>query len=518
MILFQWTLVLLFIAVLLAGFSRRIGVPYPSLLALAGALIAFIPAGPEIAIDPELALALFVAPVLVDAAFDTSPRDLRRNLAPLLSLVFVMVALTVAAVAFVGWRWGGLPIAAAIALGAIVAPPDAVAASAVLGSLKLPRRITQILQGESLFNDAPALLIYRFAVAAAAGGLTWASAGPMIALAAVGGVVAGYVLAQLYFMATRRITDAASNTVLTFVGAFGVWILAERLGLSAIITMVVYAMTLSAKTPLRTSARLRVSNYSVWETVVFVLNVLAFVIMGMQVRPILERLQGADLDQALWFSAAVLATVIIVRIVYVLGYNAAVRLKNARFGANLAEGAGRPTFRGGILVAWCGMRGLVTLATAFALPADFPGRDLIVLAAFTVVIGTLVVQGLTLKPLLALLNFSADNVVEHEVSRGRAAIIHTALDALSGNESEEAQLARKSYTAALGVAVSETPQGATNYERLKLKIIPKQRVTLSQLRESGEIGDEAFHRLQEELDWAELAAAPAGHFQPLTTD
>jgi CPA1 family monovalent cation:H+ antiporter len=326
------------------------------------------------------------------------------------------------------------------------------------------------------------------------------------------------VLAQLYFMATRRITDAASNTVLTFVGAFGVWILAERLGLSAIITMVVYAMTLSAKTPLRTSARLRVSNYSVWETVVFVLNVLAFVIMGMQVRPILERLQGADLDQALWFSAAVLATVIIVRIVYVLGYNAAVRLKNARFGANLAEGAGRPTFRGGILVAWCGMRGLVTLATAFALPADFPGRDLIVLAAFTVVIGTLVVQGLTLKPLLALLNFSADNVVEHEVSRGRAAIIHTALDALSGNESEEAQLARKSYTAALGVAVSETPQGATNYERLKLKIIPKQRVTLSQLRESGEIGDEAFHRLQEELDWAELAAAPAGHFQPLTTD
>jgi len=518
MILFQWTLVLLFIAVLLTGFSRRIGVPYPSLLALAGALIAVIPGGPVIAIDPELELALFVAPVLVDAAFDTSPRDLKRNLAPLLSLVFVMVALTVAAVAFVGWRWGGLPIAAAIALGAIVAPPDAVAASAVIGSLKLPRRITQILQGESLFNDAPALLTYRLAVAAAAGSLSWASAGPTIALAAVGGVAAGYVLGRLYFFATRGVTDAASSTVLTFVSTFGVWILADRLGLSAIITMVVYAMTLAATAPLRTSARMRVSNYSVWETVVFVLNVLAFVIMGLQVRPILARLQSGELEHACWFSAGVLATVIIVRIVYVLAYNTTVVLKNRRFGAHLPEGVRPPTFRGGVVVAWCGMRGLVTLATAFALPAAFPGRDLIVLASFTVVIGTLVVQGLTLKPLLTLLNFSADNVVEQEVSRGRTAIIRTALDALSGNESEEAALARTAYTAALGVAASETPQGATNYEALKLQIIPKQRLALSQLRERGEIGDEAYHRLEEELDWAELAAAPAGHFQPLTTD
>jgi monovalent cation/hydrogen antiporter len=518
MILFQWTLVLLFVAVLLAGFSRRIGIPYPALLAVAGAAIAFIPAGPEIAIDPELALALFVAPVLVDAAFDTSPRDFKRNLAPLLSLVFVMVALTVATVAFIGWKWGGLPIAAAIALGAIVAPPDAVAAAAVLGSLKLPRRITQILQGESLFNDAPALLIYRFAVAAAVGGFTWASAGPAIALAAVGSVVVGFALGHLFAYATRLITDAASNTIMTFVSTFGVWILAEHLHLSAIITMVVYAMTLAAVIPRNTSARLRVSTYSVWETVIFVLNVLAFVIMGLQVRPILARLQGAELQQALWFSGAVLATVILVRVVYVLAYGAFVHFKNRRFGASMPEGVTPPTFQGSILVAWCGMRGLVTLATAFALPLDFPGRDLIVLAAFTVVIGTLVVQGLTLKPLLSLLNFNADNVVEQEVSRGRVAIIQTALDALSGDDSEAAVFARKAYNATLSVAGSETPQGATQYEKLKLRIIPQQRARLSELRNSGEIGDEAFHRLEEELDWAELSAAPAGHFQPLTTD
>lgn len=517
--LFEATLVLLFIAVLLTGFSRRIGAPYPSLLALAGAGLAFLPSSPEIAIDPELALALFVAPVLMDAAFDTSPRDLKRNIVSLSSLVFVLVALTVGAVAFVGVAWGGLPVAAAVALGAIVAPPDAVAASAVLSTVKLPRRIMQILQGESLLNDAPALLIYRFAVVAAvSGGYTLAEGAPIVALAAVGSVVAGYVLAHVYVFATRRITDAASSTVLTFVGAFGLWILAERLGFSAIITVVVYAMTLSAIVPLRASPRLRVSNYSVWETAVFVLNVLAFVIMGLQVRPILDRLSGDELTQALWFSGAVLLTVIVVRFAYVMAYNTASRIKNAAYGVDLAPGLSPPTWKSGVLIGWCGMRGLVTLATAFALPEAFPGRDLIVLAAFTVVIGTLVVQGLTLKPLLGLLSFRNDNAVEEEVASGRVAIIETGLDEISTDKSPEAEAMRQHLFAALTVANSDTPQGATPGERLKLSIIPKQRAALAALRERGDIGDEAFHRLEEELDWAELNAAPAGHFQPLTTD
>lgn len=518
MILFESTLVLLLIAVLLTGFSRRVGIPYPSMLAVAGLGLAFLPISPSITIDPQLALALFVAPVLVDTAFDTSPRDLRRNVMPLLSLVFVSLALTVVTVAFIGWKWGGLPVAAAIALGAIVAPPDAVAATAVLGSLKLPRRVVQILQGESLFNDAPALLIYRIAVGAAVGGVAWASAAPIAALAAAGSVVAGFVLARLYAWATQRVTDAASYTVLTFVGAFGAWILSERLGLSAIITMVVYAMTLSTIAAANTSARLRVSSYSVWETVVFVLNVLAFVVMGLQVRPILARLDGAALDHALMVGAMVLVAVIVVRIVYVLAYNTVVRFKNDRFGADLQEGVAPPTFRGSVVVAWCGMRGLVTLATAFALPQGFPGRDLIVLSAFMVVIGTLVVQGLTLKPLLTLLAFRADNVVEQEVSRGRVAIMQTALDSLASNRSPEAMFVRQAYLSALTIAETDTPQAATAYEQLKLEIVPLQRATLLRLRERGDIGDEAFHRLEEELDWAELNAAPAGHFQPLATD
>ena len=518
MALFEWTLVLLLVAVLLTAFSRRIGAPYPSLLALAGAAIAFLPSSPEISIDPELALALFVAPILTDTGFDTSARDLKRNVLPLASLVLVLVALTVAAVAFVGWRWGGLPIAAAIALGAIVAPPDAVAAAAVLGPLNLPRRIMQILLGESLLNDAPALLIYRFAVAAAAGGLTLARATPLIALAALGSVAAGYALAHFYVFATRRVTDAASFTVLTFVGTFGVWIGADRLGLSAIITVVVYAMTLSSLVSGQHSPRLRVSSYSVWETVVFVLNVLAFLIMGLQVRPILARLHGEALELALWFGASVLATVIAVRLLYVMAYNGGVRLKNRYFGAHLPEGISAPTWKGGVLIGWCGMRGLVTLATAIALPANFPGRDLIVLSAFVVVIGTLLLQGLTLKPLLKLLAFREDTSLEGEVARGRAGMLQAALAALADDVSAEAALVRQIYQAELAVAGTATPQGATAYERLKLSIIPKQREALRQLRAREEIGDDAFHRLQEELDWAELAAAPAGQFQPLATD
>ena len=305
MALFEWTLVLLLGAVILTGLARRVGVPYPSLLAIAGAALAFVPAGPDLAMEPDLALALFVAPVLLDAAFDTAPHDLRRNAVPLASLVVIAVGLTTATVAWVGWRLGDLPIAAAVALGAIVAPPDAAAAAAVLGRLRLPRRILHVLRGESLLNDATALVVYRIAVGVAVGTVTLRDAGPIVLLMAVGSPLAGWILARLYLIGTARVRDAASFTVLTFVGTFGVWLLAARLNLSPIITMVVYGMTLSQQASYRGTARNRISTYSVWETAVFVLNVLAFVIMGLQARPILSRLSRESLSVHVWDLRAV---------------------------------------------------------------------------------------------------------------------------------------------------------------------------------------------------------------------
>jgi Na+/H+ antiporter len=461
MALFELTLILLLTAVALTALSRRLEVPYPSLLALAGVAIAFVPGAPMIEIDPELALALFIAPVLLDAAYDTSLRDLKRYRLSLLLLALGAVVFTTVVVAFVGWKMAGLPIAAAIALGAIVAPPDAVAASAVLGQFKVPHRITAILQGESLLNDATALLIYRLAVSAALGSIMLSNAIPVILLSTIGSLIAGYLLGRLSLLTLTRIEDAASSTVVQFAGTFGVWILADKLGLSAIITIVVYAITLARSAPRRMSARRRVSTYSVWESAVFVLNVLAFVLMGLQARSIVGRLSGEGQGEAFLFAATVLVVVIVARLVWVASYVAIIRWF-ARFGGEDKK-RDLPTFGGAVLVGWCGMRGLVTLVVAIALPAGFPGRDPIVLAAFAVVLGTL---------------YEAQRVVAEN---------------------------------------PEDAQAATEYDRLRLYAINRQRDTLEELRSNGTIGDEAYHRLEEEIDWAELAASPAGRFQPLTT-
>jgi CPA1 family monovalent cation:H+ antiporter len=516
MALFELTLILLLTAVALTALSRRLEVPYPSLLALAGVAIAFVPGAPMIEIDPELALALFIAPVLLDAAYDTSLRDLKRYRLSLLLLALGAVVFTTVVVAFVGWKMAGLPIAAAIALGAIVAPPDAVAASAVLGQFKVPHRITAILQGESLLNDATALLIYRLAVSAALGSIMLSNAIPVILLSTIGSLIAGYLLGRLSLLTLTRIEDAASSTVVQFAGTFGVWILADKLGLSAIITIVVYAITLARSAPRRMSARRRVSTYSVWESAVFVLNVLAFVLMGLQARSIVGRLSGEGQGEAFLFAATVLVVVIVTRLVWVASYVAIIRWF-ARFGGEDKK-RDLPTFGGAVLVGWCGMRGLVTLVVAIALPAGFPGRDPIVLAAFAVVLGTLVLQGMTLKPLLRILNFDPDRTVDNEVAQARVAVMQAALDVLSRKTSAAAAVVREQYEAQRVVAENpEDAQAATEYDRLRLYAINRQRDTLEELRSNGTIGDEAYHRLEEEIDWAELAASPAGRFQPLTT-
>jgi CPA1 family monovalent cation:H+ antiporter len=252
-------LLLLFIAALiLAAAARRVGAPYPVFLALGGALLAFVPAAPSFTLPPELALALFVAPVLLDAAYDASLRDLRDNWAPVTGLVVFAVGLTTAAVAVVARTLvPSMPWASAIALGAIVAPPDAVAATAVLRQLRPPHRILTILEGESLLNDATALLIYRLAVGAvAARSFSISAVAPAFLLAVAGSVVVGPAL--------DRVRHVPTAIILQFVSTFGVWILAEHVGLSGVLTMVCYAVTVARTAPERVSARTRIPAYAVW--------------------------------------------------------------------------------------------------------------------------------------------------------------------------------------------------------------------------------------------------------------
>jgi CPA1 family monovalent cation:H+ antiporter len=486
---FELVIALLFAGAVLAAVARRMNAPYPALLALAGAGLALLPDVPSVMLDPELALALFVAPVLLDAAFDSSPRDLKANWRSVTGLALVAVGLTVAGVALVArWLVPGLPWAAAIALGAIVAPPDAAAATAVLRQLRPPHRLLVILEGESLFNDASALLIYRLAVAAAMTGAfsPW-SALPMLAAVCVGSVVLGVVLAWITLRVMGRIHDVATAVIIQFLSTFAVWLIAERLHLSGIITVVIYAIVAARTAPDIMPARLRIPSYAVWEVVVFVLNVLAFILVGLQLKPILGRLGAAELVDYTIAAAGVTAAVVLIRIAWVGGY------------AALA-----PTLRGrpAVVVAWCGMRGIVTLAAALALPIDFPYRDLVLFTAFCVVLGTLVLQGMTLRPLMRILALEDDGSVDREVRLARTETARAGLAAVEGadNGDDLVRLLRGKYAARL--AADGMPAFTSALRRAQAE----ERRTLSELRSRGVIGDDAFHRVEEELDWAEVNA------------
>jgi CPA1 family monovalent cation:H+ antiporter len=509
---FEWLIGLLLGAVLLSALARRIKVPYPTFLAIGGMLLAFVPSSPSWTLEPDLALALFVAPVLLDAAFDTSLRDLRNNWLPVSTLVFIAVGVSTAAVAVLAHSLlPDLPWSAAIALGAIVAPPDAAAATAILRQVNLPYRILKILEGESLLNDASALLIYRVAVGAAAvKHFNWSEFAPSILLALAGSLVAGYLFARASMLLTQRIKDAPSAIIMQFAGTFTVWIVAEHIGLSGILTIVAYAITMARTAPARTPARLRVPSYAVWDTGVFVLNVLAFMLIGMQLRPIWERLDDPVRVKYCLIAAAVLGVVILTRIAWVMLYGATVRALIGQGLLHPKRPTDAPTLKSGVVVSWCGMRGIVTLAAAFALPENFPYRDLMLLTAFAVVLGSLVIQGLTLRPLISALRLKDENPVSVEVGRARAVAFRAALDEIDGDPSEEAEILRLEYRALLLRAEGDPDGGVSSGELpadpLRRRAIGAARRSIIALRQSEEIGDDAFHQLEEEFDWAELSA------------
>ena len=521
--LFELVLALLLGGALLTAVARKIGAPYPVLLALAGTGLALAPFDvPGIRFDPDLALTLFVAPVILDAAFDASPRDLRENWIPVSSLVLIAVALTVAAVALVARHLvPDMPWAVAIALGAIVAPPDPVSATAVLGPLSPPRRLMVILEGEGLLNDASALLIYRYAVGVALGtALTAANAVPLFLANSVGSLVLGWVLARLYMLLTRRITDLAIAVVTQFVATFVVWIAAEKLGVSPVLTVVTYAVILARLAPGHLGAENRRGSYAVWEVAVYVLNALAFILIGLQLQEIGRAIDGSLAPYA-GFGLAILATVIVVRLVWTFVYNNVARLVQR---VMLPPEQRTPTarsYKSALAVGWCGMRGLLTLATALALPetagdVTFPHRDLVIVAAFSVVLGTLVIQGLTIGPLMRWLNLSDDGRFERERERefARQEATRSALRSLDGVDEPEAAILRKEYNVLLQ---DEEMRGLRPkvFGKLRLKAIAAERKAVQTLRHSRQIGDDAYRALEEELDWAEGNARRRGRPPPL---
>ena len=512
---FEALLGLLLAAVVLAALARKVGAPYPTFLALGGVLLAFMPGSPAFVIEPRLALALFVAPVLLDSAFDASRRDLRKNWVPLVNLVVLGVAVTTATVAFaVHALVPATPWAAAIALGAIVAPPDATAAIAVLRHVKPPHRILTILEGESLLNDASALLIYRVAIGAlATNTFSIGAVAPAFLVAVVGSVLFGPAAAWLLLRLTRDVRDVPTAIIVQFISTFGVWIVAERLGLSGVLTMVCFALAVAWPSSAITPARMRIPSYAVWDTAVFVLNVLAFVFIGLQIRPILTSLDPAMRVRYLWIATVVLIVVILVRIVWVAIYYAVVRTNSRHVRRRPREFRPPPTFRGALVVGWSGMRGIVTLAAALALPTEiggtaFPFRDLIILTAFAVVLGTLVIQGLTLGPLVRAFQLRDDDPVAREVHSARDRALGAALAILDGLDSEMARLVRQEFESHLQPALDDVEDQSETHQQLHRSALVAARRTIFDMRANDEIGDAAFHLLEEEFDWIEMATDP----------
>jgi CPA1 family monovalent cation:H+ antiporter len=498
-------LVILLAAIVFLQISRRFSLPYPAMLAAAGVAVAGIPGAPSLAIDPELALALFVAPALLDAAFDFPLANARRFWRPLVVLAVGSVLVTALLVAWAGWMFAGLPVAAALVLGAIVAPPDAVAATAVLSATPVHRNTDAVLRGESLFNDATALLLFAGALAVQTAGRLDGHIGLQLTLAAPGGVLLGMVAAKLNGRIERFVRDTLSGNLLQFVNTFLLWILAQRLGLSPVLCIVAFAMTTALESGVRASARMRVQSYAVWSAVVFVLNVLAFLMMGMQARTLVVHMSPAHLQSAALFAGLVVLLVIAARFAVILGYNLVTTWRSK------IAGSPRPaSWRQAVIASWCGMRGLVTLATAFALPADFPQRDVVVLTAFTVVIGTLVLQGLSLAPLIRLLGLDRGPAEADEMARLRDELTRAGLEALTARQDPAAEPLLRELQTKLEARNDPAIATALDQRRnLALAAIVAQRQALDRINTESRLSAAEYNLLLEELDWRELTLLPA---------
>ena len=479
-------------------------------LALGGATLAFVPGAPSFTVPPELALALFVAPILLDAAYDASPRDLKDNWAPVTGLVVVAVGLTTVAVAVVARTlMPAMPWAPAIALGAVVAPPDAAAATAVLRQLRPPHR-----HPDHPRRREPAERRQRPADLSPRGGC---GRGQQLFHRRRG---AGLLVrggrqcdrrsgARMAHAACVRpcaaCADRDHSSVRQHVRGLDI---GGAIGLSGVLTMVCYAMTVARTAPERTPARIRIPSYAVWETVVFMLNVLAFVFIGLQLRPILASLEPAARGRYFAIAGAVLVTVIVVRIAWHMSFNAVIRWRERRFGFHPPRPMLRPTVGSGLVISWAGMRGIVSLAAALALPAAFPFRDLIVLTAFAVVLGTLTLQGLTLGPLLRALDLRDDDPVGHEVAAARERALRAGLAELEHDRSTVAEAVRQEFIAHLGSIDANPEDGEARrlaHRDLHRRALQAARQAVLAMRASEEIGDDAFHQMEEELDWIEMS-------------
>jgi Na+/H+ antiporter len=500
----------------LAVVARALGLPYPILLVLGGCAIGFVPGVPEVQLDPDIVLLLFLPFLLYGAAFFSSLRDLRANVRPIGLLAVGLVVMTMVTVAAVAHFVVGLPWAVAFVLGAVVSPTDPVAPAEILRRLDTPRRILTVIEGESLINDWSALVLYKVAVAAVVtGSFSLLEASGQFVLNGVGGVAIGLVAGRIIREVRRRIADPQIGITISILSGYAAYLPAQEIGVSGVIAAVTVGIYMGWHTPELTTAVQRIQGQAVWELLTFVVNAGLFLLIGLQLPGVIDNLSGSSAGELAGWAAIVAATVIVVRIVWVF---VLVRLTGLVFPEE-----GQPTTRRLAVVAWSGVRGSVSLAAALAIPLStdagsrFPERDLVIFLTFAVIFATLVLQGLTLKPLIRALGIEDDGEEAHEEQKARMRAADAAIarvEELAGEDwvyDDSIDRARRFYAYRrdrFRARFDDDDDGgyeerSGQYQRLTRELLDAQRHELLRLRNEGRISDEVRRRVERDFDLEE---------------
>ena len=498
------------LVIALTALARRLPVPTPILQVIAGLAIGFVPGIRIPELEPDLVFFVFLPPILWAAAFFTSLREFKSNLRPIGLLAVGLVLATTGAVAVaIHALLPGIPWAVAVALGAIVSPPDAVAAAAIVSRLPVPRRVVVILEGESLINDASALVLYRTAVAAAVtGAFSMGESVVRFFIDAGVGAVIGLAVGWLIIRAARWTHDSLAETLLTLAGPYVAWVAAESLHVSAVLACVAGGLYVRQHLSTTVSPMSRVQARAVWDLVVFLFNALIFLILGAQVVPLLEAVSHATLGMLLMTGVVVSLVAIVVRMAWVPVATYLPRYVSAEMRRRDPSPHWKPVF----LIAWTAMRGIVSLASALALPrvladgSPFPFRAEIIIITMCVIVVTLVLQGLSLAPIIRSFDFAPEQGHHEEERLARREALRRGAEALDDMSREPWADARDvewlRHELRDRVHLHEQHEGGpTSRHRLRRGMIHAERRVLVRLRNEGAISDEVPRELEQELDF-----------------
>ena len=480
-------------------------VPYPILMVLGGLVLSFVPGLPQFDLPPELVLIAFLPPLLYSAAFFTSLRDLRANIQPIGLLSIGLVGATTVGVAAVAHAIvDDLPWSAAFVLGAVVSPTDPLAATSIASRLGAPRRLVTIIEGESLVNDASALVLYRVAVVAVTtGAFSLWEAGARLVVNAIAGIAIGLLVGYAIRQVRKRMFDPPSEIAISLLTGYLAYLPAEAAGVSAVLAAVTAGIYLGWHTPELTNAQTRLQGFAFWTILTFILNAALFTLVGLQLPSVLDGLGAWSTGELVVAAVAVCATVVVVRIAWVIGfaYLRGLRLRNA------------------LVAGWAGMRGAVSLAAALAIPletdagAPFPGRELIIFLAFCVIMFTLVGQGVTLPALIRALGIEDDGGDAREEAKARKRAAIAALERLGELEGEDWVLEDtagrlrglydfrvRRFCERFDEATDGTNEAQSlSYQRLRRELLDAERDAVLELRREGVVSDDVMNRVLRDI-------------------